>query len=59
MYKKRQKNSFFHKPSQKENIPLLLRKLIINNYVIKQTQSINFFFLGGDYWMKRELEKTH
>ena len=47
MYKKRQKNSFFHKPSQKENIPLLLRKLIINNYVIKQTQSINFFFLRG------------
>ena len=58
MYKKRQKNSFFHKPNQKENIPLLLRKLIINNYVIKQTQSINFFW-GGDYWMKRKLEKTH
>ena len=53
MYKKRQKNLFFHKPSQKENIPLLLPKLIINNYVIKQTQSIKFFFFGGgDYWMK-------
>ena len=47
MYKKRQKNLFFHKPSQKENIPLLLPKLIINNYVIKQTQSIKFFFFGG------------
>ena len=47
MYKKRQKNSFFHKHSQKENIPLLLRKLIINNYVIKQTQSIKFFLGGG------------
>ena len=58
MYKKRQKNSFFHKPSQKENIPLLLRKLIINNYVIKQTHSITLFG-GGDYWMKRKLEKTH
>ena len=36
------KYSFFHKPSQKENIPLLLPKLIINNYEIQRTESIKF-----------------
>ena len=44
---KKTKYSFFHKPSQKEDIPLLLPKLIINNYEIKRTQSIKFF-LGGE-----------
>ena len=43
---KKTKYSFFHKPSQKEDIPLLLPKLIINNYEIKRTQSIKFFFGG-------------
>ena len=40
---KKTKYSFFHKPRQKENIPLLLRKLIINNYEIQQTESIKFW----------------
>ena len=35
--------SFFNKSSQKEDIPLLLPKLIINNYEIKQIESS---FLG-------------
>ena len=40
---KKTKYSFFHKPSQKENIPLLLPKLTINNYEIQWTESIKFF----------------
>ena len=39
---KKAKYSFFHKPSQKQNIPLLLPKLIINNYQIQRTGSIKF-----------------
>ena len=38
---KKTKYSFFHKPSQKENIPLLL--LIINDHEIQQTKSIKFW----------------
>ena len=41
--KTKTKYSFFHKPSQKENIPLLLSKLIINSYQIQQTESIKFW----------------
>ena len=36
------KYSFFHKPSKKDDIPLRLPKLIINNYEIKIEESINF-----------------
>ena len=39
---KKAKYLFFHKPSQKQNIPLLLPKLIINNYQIQRTGSIKF-----------------
>ena len=39
---KKTKFSFFHKPSQKENISLLLPKLIIDNYEIQRTESIKF-----------------
>ena len=39
---KKTKHSFFHKPSQKEEIPFLLPKLIINNYEIQRTESIKF-----------------
>ena len=35
-------NLILHKPSQKENIPLLLPKLIINNYEIQRRESIKF-----------------
>ena len=35
-------NKLQNKPSQKENIPLLLPKLIINNYEIQRTESIKF-----------------
>ena len=36
------KYSFFHKPSKKDDIPLCLPKLIINNYEIKREESIKF-----------------
>ena len=39
---KKAKYSFFHKPSQKQNIPLLLPKLMINNYEIQRTGLIKF-----------------
>ena len=40
---KKTKYSFFHKPSQIGNIPLLLPKLIISNYEVQRTESITFF----------------
>ena len=36
------KNSFFHKPSKKDNIPLQLPNLTINNRKIKREESIKF-----------------
>ena len=36
------KNLFFHKPSKKDNIPLVLPKLSICNNEIKQSESIKF-----------------
>ena len=36
------KYSFFHKPSKKDDIPLHLPKLIINNYEIQRKESIKF-----------------
>ena len=40
---KKPKFSFFHKPSQKENISLLSPKLIIDNYEIQRTEPIKFW----------------
>ena len=36
------KSSFFHKPSKKDDIPLRLPKLIINNYEKQRKESITF-----------------
>ena len=36
------KYSFFHKPSKKDDIPLRLPKLMINNYEIQREESIKF-----------------
>ena len=36
------KSSFFHKPSKKDDIPLVLPKLNINNREIARTESIKF-----------------
>ena len=41
-YQKKSKYSLFHKPNQKEYIPRLFPKVIINNYEIKQTESCKF-----------------
>ena len=38
------KYSFFHKRSKKDDIPLLLPKLKINNYEIKRTESIPLYY---------------
>ena len=38
----------FHKPSQKEDIPLLLPKPIINNYEIQRAESIKFLGVSLD-----------
>ena len=47
------KYSFFHKPSKKDDIPLRLRKLIINNYETQREESIKF--LG----VLLDIERTH
>ena len=39
---RKSKYSFFRKPSKKDNIPLVLPKLNINNNEIARTESINF-----------------
>ena len=39
---KKTKYSFFHKRITKDDIPLLLPELKINNYEIKRTKSIKF-----------------
>ena len=39
---KKTKYSFFHKPSKKEDIPLMLSKLTINNHVIERQEFIKF-----------------
>ena len=39
---KKNKYSFFHKPSKKDDIPLVLPKLSINNSEIAKTESIKF-----------------
>ena len=55
---KKMKYSFLHKPSQKENIPLLLPKLIINNYEIQRTESIKFLevLLDGNLSVKEHIK---
>ena len=40
--KKKEKKSFFYKGSKKDDLPLLLPKLKINNYEIKHAESIKF-----------------
>ena len=39
---KKNKYSFFHKPSKKDDIPLVLPKLNINNSEIARTESVKF-----------------
>ena len=40
--KKKNEYSFFHKPSKKDDIPLVLPKLNINDGEIARTESIKF-----------------
>ena len=52
--------SFFHKPSKKDNIPLCLPKLIINNYEIQGEESIKFLgvLLGQHLTWKKHIKLT-
>ena len=45
---KRSKYSFFHKPSKKDDTPLVLPKLNINNNEIARTDSIKFLNVLSD-----------
>ena len=54
---KKAKYLFFHKLSPVEDTPLLLPNLIINNYEIKQTESIKFW--GRFIECKLKLERLH
>ena len=45
---KKTKYSFFHKPSKKDNIPLQLPNLTINNRKIKREESIKFLGVSLD-----------
>ena len=49
------KYSLFHKPSKKDNIPLVLPKLSICNNEIKQSESIKFLgvFIDENITCKR------
>ena len=57
---KKTKYSFFHKPSKKDNIPLALPKLCINNYQIQRSESIKFFgvFLDENLTWKDHIKYT-
>ena len=50
--------SFFQKPSKKDDIPLHLPKLIINNYEIQREESIKFFAVLLDQHLKHIKHKT-
>ena len=52
------KYSFFHKPSKKDDIPLRLPKLIINDYGIQREETIKFFGVLLGQHMKR-VHKTY
>ena len=45
---KKTKYSFFHKPSKKDNIPLQLPNLTINNHKINQEKCIKFLGVLSD-----------
>ena len=45
------KDSFFDKPSKKDDIPLRLPKLIINNYEIQREESMKFFGVLLDQYL--------
>ena len=54
------KYSFFHKPSKKDNIPLVLPKLSICNNEIKRSESIKFLgvFLNESLTRKDHIKYT-
>ena len=57
---KKTKNSFFHKPSRKDDIPLMLTKLTISNHVIERQEFIKFLgvLLDGNLNWKEHIKYT-
>ena len=53
------KYSFFHKPSKKDDIPLVLPKLNINNSEIARTESIKFLGVLLDENLSWKTHKIH
>ena len=55
---KKNKYSIFHRPSKKDNIPLVLPKLTINNSEIARTESIKFLgvLLGEELGWKTHIK---
>ena len=51
---KKTKLSLFHKLSQKEDIPLLLPKMVINNYEIQRTELLKSFVVLLDQKLIRK-----
>ena len=56
---KKTKYSFSHKPSKKDNIPLVLSKLNINNNEIARIESINFLGVLLDENLSWKTHKIH
>ena len=56
---KKTKYSFFHKPSKKDDIPLVLPKLNINNSEIARTESIKFLGVLLDENLSWKTHKIH
>ena len=57
---KKTKNSFFHKPSRKDDIPLMLTNLTISNHVIERQEFIKFLgvLLDGNLNWKEHIKYT-
>ena len=57
---KKTKYSFFHKPSKKDNIPLVLPKLSINKHEIDRVESIKFLgvFIDENLTWKEHIKYT-
>ena len=57
---KKTKYSCFHKPSKKDDIPLMLPKLTINSHVIERQKFIKFLgvLLGENLNWKKHIKHT-
>ena len=59
LYGKKNKNSFFHKPSKKDDISVILAKLIMNNHEIARAKPIKFLGVLQDENLNWKTNKIH